>query len=257
MSYFDYERIAEGYAKSRPQYHTIVMEMLRKKMNIEGMLENGLDLGCGAGLSASALLKVCNHVIGADASKSMIERANKEKTSQEIEYIECPAEKLDFPQNFFDIITIAGAINWIDETVFLPLAGDILKKNGIMVIYDNFMSDKMDGNVSYTDWWHEEYLKKFPKPARKENLWSDKEVSPYHFIMEGQERYSNRLEMTKDEYIAYMLTQSNVIARVEQGGENLEEVRKWFENTLDKVFCNQKQTLVFEGYIWYLKRNDY
>lgn len=255
MGYFDYKRIAEGYAQSRPQFHVIVMEMLRKTMKIEGMLENGLDLGCGAGLSTTALLKVCNHVIGVDASEAMVERAKQEKANQGIKFITCPAEKIDFPNNSFDIITIAGAINWIDETVFLPLAKNILKDKGILVVYDNFMSDRMEGNDSYTSWWHNEYLVKFPKPARKENVWSNEDVLPYQFSMVKQETYSNNLEMTKDEYIAYMLTQSNVIARVEEGDEKLEEVRLWFSKTLDSVFSGRKQTLIFEGYVWYLKVN--
>lgn len=253
MGFFDYERIAEGYAKSRPQYHVLVMDLLRKKLNMEegSMLEEGLDLGCGAGLSTTALLRVCRHAIGADASLAMVEQARKE-AGEHAEFIQCTAEQLDFPENRFDVITIAGAINWIDEQVFLPIARKILKDGGTLVIYDNFMSDRMENCPEYTTWWQEEYLHQFPKPPRKENVWSSRDVEPYGFHIAAQEKYTNQFTMTKNQYIAYMLTQSNVVARVEEGQADLKTVRQWFEDSLEKVFRGKEQVLNFDGYVWFL-----
>lgn len=52
---FDYKRIAEGYAKDRPFLHGQVMERLTKRLHRH--YENGLDVGCGAGLSAKGCAK--------------------------------------------------------------------------------------------------------------------------------------------------------------------------------------------------------
>lgn len=67
---FDSQRIAEGYAK-RPWLHKEVMKQIRKDCNIE-RLNNGLDVGCGAGLSTKALRMLCEHVTGTDISSEMI-----------------------------------------------------------------------------------------------------------------------------------------------------------------------------------------
>ena len=63
---FDAQRIAEGYAK-RPWLHKGVMKQIQNDCNIE-RLENGLDVGCGAGLSTKALKLICDHVTGTDIS---------------------------------------------------------------------------------------------------------------------------------------------------------------------------------------------
>lgn len=58
---FDYKRIAEGYAKDRPYLHGQVIERLKRDLQINGNFANGLDVGCGAGLSTKALRSICGH----------------------------------------------------------------------------------------------------------------------------------------------------------------------------------------------------
>lgn len=253
MTYFDYKRIAEGYAKSRPQYHLLVMDMLRKDLKLEGMLSKGLDVGCGAGLSTTALRKICENVIGADASVEMIKSACKSADVSGVKFIQCSAENLKFPADTFDIVTVSGAINWINEDIFLPLTKEFLKEDGILLIYDNTMSDCMEGVAEYTKWWHEQYLERFPKPPRKENVWQSEDIQQYGFTILNRVTYHNSMEMSRNKFIDFMVTQSNVIARVEEQGESLHDVRRWFEETLEDIFRGQKRTLIFEGYNWYLK----
>ena len=54
---FDSGRIAEGYLK-RPWLHKSVMEKVKEDCGMNQPLENGLDVGCGAGLSTKALKSV-------------------------------------------------------------------------------------------------------------------------------------------------------------------------------------------------------
>jgi cyclopropane fatty-acyl-phospholipid synthase-like methyltransferase len=71
----------------------------------------------------------------------------------------------------YDIITAVGVVNWVDKDLFLDNAETILDTNGLIVVYDFWITDKMDNEHAYTEWYQEEYLKKFPKPYRKENVW--------------------------------------------------------------------------------------
>ena len=64
---FDYKRIAEGY-KDRPFLHKQVMEQLKNDMHIDHF-QNGLDVGCGAGLSTRGLKLICDNVTGTDISE--------------------------------------------------------------------------------------------------------------------------------------------------------------------------------------------
>lgn len=69
---FDSKRIAEGYAK-RPWLHKEVMEQVKADYQITQNFENGLDVGCGAGLSTKGLRLICNRVTGTDISPEMID----------------------------------------------------------------------------------------------------------------------------------------------------------------------------------------
>ena len=48
---FDNKRIAHGYASDRPWLHKYVIERIKSDLNITKSFHNGLDVGCGAGLS--------------------------------------------------------------------------------------------------------------------------------------------------------------------------------------------------------------
>lgn len=67
---FDHKRIAEGY-KDRPFLHKQVIKQFQKDYGAR-QYENGLDVGCGAGLFAKALKLICKNVTGTDISPEMI-----------------------------------------------------------------------------------------------------------------------------------------------------------------------------------------
>ncbi len=253
---FDYKRIAEGYAKDRPFLHGHVMELLKEKLHITENFENGLDVGCGAGLSTKALRMICDKVTGTDISAEMVQAAAALYTEEGYNFRQSKAEEIEAAPGTFDIVTAAGVINWVDESKFLPLMGSIMKRNGILLIYDFWITDEMEGKDGFTEWYQKQYLTSFPKPPRKENIWTDEDVRP-HFKIFLQENYKTSYPMDKEQFIRFMLLQSNVTAQVEEKGRSLDEVRNWFETTLTPFFKeNQKEKLVFAGYNWYLRKTD-
>lgn len=253
MSFFDYERIANGYAKDRPYHHPLIMNMIRKQLNFNEKWKHGLDVGCGSGLSSLALMEICDEVTGIDESEEMINVAKKELSKKGIHFIKNRAEDMAFGEEYFDIATVSGAVNWINKNIFLTTVKKLLKKSGWLVIYDNFISDKMVDVPLYKEWFHNEFLVQYPKPPRNEEKWSNTDVNLLGFHIQKQDEYSNTLRMDQDRFIKFMLTQSNVIAAVEQGDNTLEDVKAWFQNTLEKVFDGNTKELVFEGFIWYLQ----
>lgn len=67
---FDSKRIALGYAK-RPWLHKGVIEQVKRDCRFEPghTFKNGLDVGCGAGLSTKALRLICDRVTGTDVAE--------------------------------------------------------------------------------------------------------------------------------------------------------------------------------------------
>lgn len=248
---FDSQRIAEGYAR-RPWLHKDVIEQIRKDCNIK-QLKNGLDVGCGAGLSTKALRLLCEHVTGTDISPEMITVCENLYKDSSYTFYVSKAEENEIPKIPYDIITAAGVVNWVDKDLFLSNAEKILNNNGLIVVYDFWITDRMNNKSEYTKWYQDEYLKMFPKPYRKESVWNQNDLTNA-FKMENRIIYDLSYEFSLEEFIDFMMIQSNVNEKIERNILSVEEVRNWMISSLQPIFDGKKRTLIFEGFNWYIRK---
>jgi len=121
MTFFSFQRVAEGYANHRPYYHPVVISKVSDKLGLNSKLDTALDVGCGTGLSTLALRDIASSVVGTDSSEEMIFVA-RGLGHDDIEFQCSAAEELHFSDKTFDLITVCGAINWIERDQFLPEA---------------------------------------------------------------------------------------------------------------------------------------
>lgn len=249
---FDSKRIAEGYVK-RPWLHEKVIEQLKSDYHITKNFKNGLDVGCGAGLSTKGLKLICDKVTGTDISSEMINVCNKLYEDNLYYFYVAKAEETRIPKEKYDIITAAGVINWVDKDRFLANASQIMNSKGIMVIYDFWITDKMNEKAEYTDWYQTKYLKKFPKPPRNENVWNQNDLTD-DFLMEKQTLYEMEYGFNMEDFIDFMMIQSNVNAKIESGEISEKETKEWMQDTLQSIFQNRTRTLIFFGYNWYIRK---
>ena len=192
---FDSVRIAEGYLK-RPWLHKSVMEKVKEDCGMDQPFENGLDVGCGAGLSTKALKLICDRVTGTDISEAMIEVCQRTYMEDGYSFYQAKAEETAMPENYYDIVTAAGVINWVERDKFLKNMSQVMEPGGLLIIYD----------------------------------------------------------FTMAEFIDFMMIQSNVNAKIENGEMTECEVRAWMSESLSNIFESQTRTLCFAGYNWYLKK---
>ena len=252
MSFFAFQRVAKGYADHRPYFHPLVMDRVRQQLNLKDKCGSALDVGCGTGFSTIALKELAENITGIDGSAEMIAVANEHRDEQII-YLHAPAEKLPFNEGSFDLVTVCGAINWIDRRLFFPEAKRVLKKQGWVIIYNSFITEHMRENAAYTQWYQERFLSRYPTPPRDETPLTPSECEGYGFRL-NQEEFTHELTWSREEYVEYMLTQSNVIAAVDMGNETLTEARNWMHSTLTSIVPNGEQgTFLFDGYIWYMQ----
>lgn len=92
---FDYKRIAKGYAKDRPYLHARFMERLRGNLDLDKNFQNGLDIGCGAGLSSQALKEICDNVTCADVSEEMVQAAKAMYPQEGYCFVKSRAEEVE------------------------------------------------------------------------------------------------------------------------------------------------------------------
>ncbi|MDD2973254.1 MAG: class I SAM-dependent methyltransferase [Lachnospiraceae bacterium] len=250
---FDEKRIAEGYAKDRPYLHGQVIELLGKEQ-VTQHFQRGLDVGCGAGLSTKALKSICDKVTGTDISMEMVKAAQSIYDDSAYEFLQSRAEQIIAPADTFDIVTASGMINWVDRAAFLDALKVMMRAQGVLLIYDFWISDQMRGCDAYTDWYNREYLIQFPKPPRREEIWGDEDIAPYGFGMEKQITFQITCDFSLEAFIRFMMIQSNVNVQITEGKKTQEDIYRWFEETLAPVFGDREQTLVFQGYAWFLRK---
>ena len=253
MNFFAHKSAAERYAQHRPYFHPLVIEMVKAHLELKEPVKRALDVGCGTGQSTVALKEIANSVTGVDVSDEML---NLAKQRSEIEYRNASAEDLSmFEDGSFNLITTSMAFHWFDHKYFLSETHRLLKTGGWFIPYTNGFYGHMRENESFEEWAKESYAKRYPAPPRNSTQLTPELAEEFGFSSFHMERFQNEVLFTADELSAYLTTQSNVIAAVEQGNETIEEVYRWLVSQVKQFLGPDKGTFVFGGMIWYLQKH--
>jgi SAM-dependent methyltransferase len=251
VNFFSPKSAAERYSKGRPYFHPIVIKRTKKFLSLNEPLSRALDVGCGTGLSTVALKEIAREVVGVDAASEMIALADSDP---HIEYLVASAEQLPFQDAGFDMITLSQAFHWLSREKFLEEARRVLRARGWLIVYDNFFSGRMEENDGFHEWFRENYPKRFPAPARAGLAFSEEDSENNGFHLLGHEQYPNSTRFSLDGLVDYLLTHSNVIARVEYGVEDINEVRRWLTENIKPFYGELAEAgLTYNGLIWYLQ----
>jgi SAM-dependent methyltransferase len=251
VNFFSPKSAARRYSKGRPYFHPIVIERIKKFLSLNEPLSLALDVGCGTGLSTVALKEIAREVVGVDAASEMIALADSDPC---IEYLVASAEQLPFQDAGFDLMTLSQAFHWLDREEFLEEARRVLRAGGWLIVYDNHFLGRMEENADFHEWFRENYPKRFPAPTRARLAFSeeDSENNGFHLLM--HEQYPNITRFSLKGLVDYLLTHSNVIATVEYGVQDINEVRRWLTENIKPFYGELAEAgLIFNGLIWYLQ----
>lgn len=252
-NYFSPKTAAARYAKGRPQFHSFVIGRIEKFLDLKSPFIKVLDVGCGTGFSSLALKTISEKVFGVDISAEMLRYAKK---INGIEYAIASAENLPFGDAAFDAITISQAIHWVDKAKFYIEADRVLKPNAMIIAYDNYFQGKMVGNPAFNDWYRSEFLENYPIPPRGERTFESTDDNLKNFVLHDEEYNENTIEFSAKELVDYMVTISNVIARVENGNQEIDEVYQWLITGVESFFEGVRKDFTFINPIWFLRRNN-
>jgi hypothetical protein len=59
--------------------------------------------------------------------------------------------------------------------------------------------------------------------------------------------------MRREQLLAYLLTQTNVIAAVEEGKISIADAADWIGNGIRPFFDDEQRIMKFSGTIWYIR----
>ena len=78
--------------------------------------------------------------------------------------------------------------------------------------------------------------------------------TPIGFTGPEDHTFSSPWSFTASQYAAFLMTESNVIAAIEYGGQAAGRVRGWLEAELAPLFDGEARRVSFGGYIQVLRR---
>jgi 2-polyprenyl-6-hydroxyphenyl methylase/3-demethylubiquinone-9 3-methyltransferase len=95
-----------------------------------------LDVGCGGGILSEPLCRLGAKVTGIDATKSLIDIAQKHAEEQNLEINYHATSLEDFnPNNQFDVIVASEILEHVDSLeLFVSLLSKLLKPSGLLIV---------------------------------------------------------------------------------------------------------------------------
>jgi SAM-dependent methyltransferase len=251
MPFFADQAEAERYAQSRPYFHPLAIARAKEVVGIDDAVPLALDVACGAGQSAAALMSIADRVVGFDISRNML--ANAER-NERIQYVQARAESIPFQSNAAPVMSCALALHWFDRIQFLREVWRVLSAEGVLLVYNNGFTGIMKEDPAFQSWAWEAYPARFPVPPRDSTPLTPEEAAGSGFAFITEERYENEVSFTPEALVAYLTTQTNVVAAVEQGRESFESASQWLLEQVRPYFVNSNATFVFETRAWYLRK---
>ena len=220
---FDWGRTSEYYAK----YRDIYPDVFYQKVADRGLCVKGqkvLDLGTGTGVLPRNMYKYGAKWTATDISPEQIEQAERlaKEAKMDIDFKAVSAEKIDFPDGSFDVLTACQCFFYFDHEKVAPEFARILKKDGKLVIL-------------YMAWlpFEDELACKSEDLVRKYNpTWTGggeirhpihiPDVMYDYFDMEYHDEYDLMVPFTKDSWHGRMIACRGVGASLAP-----DELEKW------------------------------
>ncbi len=194
---------SSGYQKYRPEYPH---EFLKEIVSMTRKRECCWDCGTGNGQVAVVLSKFFRLVEATDISADQLKMA---PSSENIQYTIGRAEERLFPDDHFDLITVAQAAHWFDLPNFFDEVRRVAKNNGVLALWGYGLLRFENELDPVIDWLYQ-YLQPYWNIERK-HIDKHYESIPFPFEeVSVSKPYSIRWEFRREELMGYLNTWSAV-----------------------------------------------
>ena len=145
-----------------------------------------LDYGCGNGIHTVFIAKFAKKVIGIDLSQPALkiakERAKRGGVENKTDFREMDCERLEFPEDYFDIIFDGGTFSSLDLKKAYPDLAQVLKPTGFLIGIETF------GHNPFTN-----FKRKINKITGKRTGWAADHIFKMENLKEA-EKFFNKIE---------------------------------------------------------------
>jgi ubiquinone/menaquinone biosynthesis C-methylase UbiE len=220
------------YAKYRPTYpealYHYILSFVEKR-------NHAWDCATGNGQAAGVLANYFEKVEASDISAAQLEKAVQKPN---IQYHMAPAEHTPFPDDTFDLITVAQAYHWLSPKEFYKEATRTGKPNAVVAawVYNLFQCEDQAVNQIVRHFYRDITLP-YWDAARKYVEEGYKTVD-FAFDPLPSREFSIQLRYTKEQFKGYLSSWSGVQAYIKKKGSS---PLLLIENDLDRIWNDTEQ----------------
>ena len=190
---------------------------------------------------------------GCDLSFEML--AHARATVPGASFIEAPAEALPLPDSSVALVTTFLAFHWFDQARFLGEVRRVLEPGGyLMICYHESLATLRDQPTFRA--WADGFYANYPAPPRNPSRLEPSDAERFGFALVEHANFEDEFWMNASELAHYISTQSNIIAKVEQGEERLEDVLESIERSAKAFLGEPRGAFLFSGAIWVLRPTE-
>jgi len=200
--------VAENYERYRPSYPAALIDDLAATLPAAV-----LDIGCGTGKASRLMIERGLNVLGVEADARMAEVARQNGVPVEV----ATFETWDAQGRTFELLTAAQSWHWVDPTVGVPKAAELLRPGGVLALFWNHSSWVEPTKPRFED-VYKTYAPELHARAEREAAHVDEhrylnDVTAAGLFTGAEERtYPRTLTYTADEYVGMVNTFSDHIA---------------------------------------------
>jgi ubiquinone/menaquinone biosynthesis C-methylase UbiE len=243
-SVYDSARMAEGYAFRRPPVHREIIRAIASRLPAGGEIR-ALDIGCGAGLSTSALAPAASRRVGLEPVAAML--AHSAAVAPGARFVVGRAERLPFGDATFDLVSAAGSLNYVSLDLFLPEAARVLGTDGALLVYD-FSAARRLRDDPRLDEWFASFERRWPFPPGYEEMdVRTADLRAGGLTLRSYDALEVSVPMTLASYLDYLMSETNVEVAVSEGADE-REIRRWCEAPLREIFADGAREVLFDAY---------
>ena len=203
------------YRKYRPTYPEALFELILAETDGR---QACWDVGCGNGQVAAVLANHFGQVQATDVSENQISLA-VQKTN--IHYTVGRAEKTNFQDHAFDLITVGQAIHWFDHEAFNQEVKRVLKPGGTFAIWCYELS-RISAEIDTIIWdFYTDKIGSYWDPERR--FIDDHYTSipfPYQEVNKSDEPLLMRVSWSLDIMEGYLNSWSSVQKYIRENKQN-------------------------------------
>lgn len=204
---------SEDYSRYRPGYPPGIFHYLRK---LCANKDRAWDCGTGNGQVAGELASFFQQVYATDVSINQLSQAVQKPN---IHYTRQAAEQTIFPNDHFDLVTVAQAVHWFDFEAFYAEVRRVLKKDAIIAIFGYGLLKSDPGTNKVIGQFYENIIGAYWQPERR-FLEEEYRTIPFPFEEIEEPQFEMKQKWSFDRLIGYLNTWSAVKTYEKEKGQN-------------------------------------